>query len=58
MTSVICPFCGVVSEVRHETQQACIAALQAEITHTRRLLEHLTEPRPATPLEDEDKQLT
>jgi hypothetical protein len=33
-----CPFCGVVSETPHETQESCIAVLQAEIARTRALL--------------------
>jgi len=60
MTSVICPFCGVVSDVRHETQQACIEALQTEIARTRRVLKLVTEPlAPASVAdEDRDRQLT
>lgn len=47
MKGVICPFCGVVSDVPHETQERCIAALQAEIARTRHVLESVTEPLPA-----------
>ena len=32
MKAVVCPFCGIASEVPHETQEGCIHALQAEIT--------------------------
>ena len=39
-----CPFCGVATEVPHETQAGCIAALQSEIGRTRDLLATL---RPA-----------
>ena len=35
-----CPFCGVETEVPHDTQQACIQALQAEIVRVRSLLDH------------------
>ena len=55
MKPLICPFCGVVSEAPHETQQACIDALQAEIDRTRRILDRITEPLPAaSPADDED----
>ena len=46
MKAVICPFCGVVGDVAHETQAACISALQAEIDRTRRVLQRVTEPLP------------
>ena len=59
MKAVICPFCGVVSETPHETQAACIAALQSEIEQTRRILETVTESLPpASIAEDQDRQLT
>ena len=47
MKAVICPFCGVSSDVPHETQSGCIDALQAEIARTRRVLQRVTEPLPA-----------
>lgn len=54
-----CPFCGVVTDVRHDTQQACIEALQSEIAITRRLLDQTTETaQPPSFEEDEDRQLT
>lgn len=43
MKAWICPFCNVVSVVPHESQQACIQALQIEIERTRQVLE-CTEP--------------
>ena len=59
MKSVICPFCGMATEARHETQDACIQALQAEIQRTRRVLEHVTEPlRPPTTATDEEARAT
>ena len=59
MKAVICPFCGVVSDVPHETQQACIEALQFEIKRTREVLETVTEPLPAASIaEEQDPQLT
>jgi hypothetical protein len=33
-----CPFCGVSTDVAHETQQACIEALNAEIKRVRDIL--------------------
>lgn len=36
-----CPFCGLTTDVPHETQEGCIAALQAEISRMRDLLDHL-----------------
>ena len=56
MNAVTCPFCGVVSDVRHETQQACIQALQAEIVHTRRILDRTTESCSPAVEEDEEMQ--
>jgi hypothetical protein len=55
----MCPFCGIVSDVPHETQQACIEALQSEIRRTREILENVTEPLPAASIaQDQDPQLT
>lgn len=36
-----CPFCGVVTESPHETQEACIEALNAEIARMRELIENV-----------------
>ena len=59
MKAVICPFCGIVSESPHETQQACIQALHSEIERTRRILESVSEPLPqASIAEEQDPQLT
>jgi hypothetical protein len=48
-----CPFCGVVTDVPHETQEGCIEALHVEIARMRTILGHL---RPlatlAGPLDD------
>jgi hypothetical protein len=35
---IVCPFCGLASEVPHETQAACIEALQAEISRVREIV--------------------
>ena len=59
MKSVVCPFCGVVGEAPHETQRACIDALQSEIARTREILQHMTEPLPPASIgEESDPQLT
>jgi hypothetical protein len=36
-----CPFCGMASQTPHETQAACIAALQSEIGRTKDVLVRL-----------------
>ena len=36
----VCPFCGVVTEIPHENQEGCVAALTAEIARLRNVLEH------------------
>ena len=33
-----CPYCGVSTDGAHETQEACIAALRAEISRVRDVL--------------------
>jgi hypothetical protein len=33
-----CPFCGLATDVNHETQEGCIAALHAEIGRMRDIL--------------------
>jgi hypothetical protein len=55
--AVICPFCGVACDAPHETQQACIEALQSEIERTRKILANVTEPlRAASTADDQDPQ--
>lgn len=39
MKANACPFCGVGTDVPHETQQGCIDALHAEIDRLREILE-------------------
>jgi hypothetical protein len=39
MKSNTCPFCGVVTDIPHETQQGCIDALHAEIARMREILD-------------------
>lgn len=38
MRFTVCPFCGVVSDGQHDSQEACIQALQSEIAQTRHAL--------------------
>ncbi|HET9265628.1 MAG TPA: hypothetical protein VFO14_21435 [Vicinamibacterales bacterium] len=40
-----CPFCGVVADVPHETQEGCIQALHAEIARMRERLEQVRDAR-------------
>lgn len=40
----VCPFCGLATETPHETQEACIEALQVEISRVREIVEKLKEP--------------
>jgi hypothetical protein len=41
MPFVVCPFCGVASETPHDSQEACIQALRAEIARAQALLTRL-----------------
>ena len=43
MKFTVCPFCGVVSESAHDSQEACIRALQSEIERTRQVLTQVAE---------------
>ena len=38
---MVCPFCGVPSDVAHETQQGCIDALRSEILRVRDILQNV-----------------
>ena len=50
MNFTVCPFCGVVSDRPHDTQEACILALQSEIRQTRQALSQAAPPAaPASP---------
>lgn len=46
MKANACPFCGVLTDVPHDTQQGCIDALLAEIAHVREILEAVRQPSP------------
>ena len=39
-----CPFCSAGTDLPHETQEACIAALHAEISRVRQVVERLNVP--------------
>ena len=39
-----CPFCGSGTDLPHETQQACIAALHSEISRVRQVVGRLNAP--------------
>jgi hypothetical protein len=41
MTAKVCPFCGIATDVPHETQEGCIAALHGEIARMRQVLDHV-----------------
>jgi hypothetical protein len=41
---IVCPFCGLATELPHETQAACIDALQMEISRVREIVEKRREP--------------
>ena len=41
MSFTVCPFCGVAGDAPHDTQEACIAALRAEIARAQDLLARL-----------------
>jgi hypothetical protein len=59
MTPVVCPFCGMTSDIPHDTQGACIEALRAEVARTRQVLEHVTEPLRAPVISaDDEAQVT
>jgi hypothetical protein len=50
-----CPFCGIVTEVPHQSQQACIDALHAEIDRVKLVVDCLQSavvPLPAESSED------
>jgi hypothetical protein len=58
---MICPFCGVITDVPHENQEACIEALNVEISRMRTILETVRNigvpgPPPANPSEEEPEK--
>ena len=54
-----CPFCGIVTEAPHKTQEGCIEALHEEIARMRAVLDHLRSaavPEPPDPEEEDDQE--
>jgi hypothetical protein len=45
MKVIACPFCGVATDVPHETQELCIAALRTEIARVREMVSRVKSPR-------------
>ena len=55
----VCPFCGVVTDTPHESQQGCLAALSAEIARLRAVLAHVHSARvPPPPFDEPDDPAT
>jgi hypothetical protein len=52
-----CPFCGVATDLPHETQEGCIEALHTEIARMRGILQHVKGPGLSARNED-DPELT
>ncbi len=51
-----CPFCGIVTESPHDTQEGCIEALHEEIARMRAVLDHVRSaavPHPPDPDDDD-----
>jgi hypothetical protein len=46
MTTNTCPFCGVLTDLPHETQEACISALHAEIARVRAVVDRVRHRSP------------
>ena len=55
MPAMFCPFCGMATDLPHESQESCIAALHAEILRTRKILQNITEPLRAPLIAEEDE---
>ena len=53
MTANACPFCGLATDVPHETQEGCIEALHEEIARVREIL-GLVKPRDTPPPREAD----
>jgi hypothetical protein len=53
---IVCSFCGLAAESPHETQAACIEALQTEISRVRQVVDKLKDPGEAAmePAHDSD----
>jgi hypothetical protein len=54
-----CPFCGIVTDAPHETQEGCIEALHEEIARMRTVLDHVRSaavPHLPDPEEEDDHE--
>jgi hypothetical protein len=51
-----CPYCGVSTDVAHETQEACIDALRAEIRRVRDVLNHVRSAAVPGPVDREETE--
>jgi hypothetical protein len=51
-----CPFCGASTDLPHDSQEACIAALQEEIALTRRIVDRVKSHAHANPGDDQNDQ--
>ena len=49
-----CPFCGVATDIPHETQEGCIQALHAEIARMRAVLDQVQSAKVPVPTEDDE----
>ena len=50
-----CPFCGIVADEPHQSEEACIAALHAEIDRVREVVDCMRStavPVPAEPVDE------
>ena len=58
-TAQSCPYCGVTTDVPHESQEGCIEALHSEIARMRELLQFVKAPErdpvSETPERDHDE---
>ena len=57
MKSTACPFCGMNTNLPHNTQQGCIEALHHEISKTREILA-LARPQTPEPLAHRSESAT
>jgi hypothetical protein len=51
----LCPFCGVVTDTPHESQEGCLTALAAEIARLRAVLDHVQSARVPVPPQEDDE---
>ena len=53
---MICPYCGVSTDVAHESQEGCIKALNAEVARMREVLNHVRSVKVPGPLNVEREE--